>query len=86
MDKDDLMWFKNKIKSSCIGKPVSEKFSFPNPYTLNNIGSLEGTLSTITMQPRENPSPGLHGDCTEGNLYCLECSGRKVKTVFRDVK
>ena len=28
VDEDDLMWFKNYRKLSCIGKPVSWKFSF----------------------------------------------------------
>ena len=49
-------------------------------YTLNNVGYLKRTFSTITMLPQENPArvpQGLHGNSTQGflpnNLYCLEC-------------
>ena len=44
-------------------------------YTLNNIGSLEGTLQYY--QHAITGELWWHGDCTEGfflkNLHCLEC-------------
>ena len=45
-------------------------------YTLNNIGSLEGTLQYYCHVTPGGPFLGLHSKSTEGlflkNLYCLD--------------
>ena len=58
---------------SIFGLAVSLSHRRLDPYTLNNIGYLEGTLQ---YYHHATPGEPLQGDRTEGfflkNLYCLE--------------